>query len=346
MTMATLLIGTLVGLQAPTLVDTVFTVGTREGSEEESFARVTDAVLGPDGMLFVVDVAEPHVRVFDRDGEFVRMFGRRGQGPGELIRPTNAAWLDSTLIVRHNRALTEFRQDGEFVRLARPAIRGWLSMALPISDGEHVILKDGVGRRTGIDQEQELRVVDGTTEERLAVGVSGTVFHRGPNVRGALVTGVCGTLSIAYTGSGTFIVGDGERGELKLYRGREIVERLAVASEAGRIPPDIEGKVVELAGRTRWGRSGEPHQLTFPPLFSTICDVQAESAERAWFRRNAFRDDPEEWQAVDLETGALTESFRLESGVKVQSIRDGRVAAVWHDDLGVSYVTVFALPEG
>lgn len=119
-----------------------------------------------------------------------------------------------------------------------------------------------------------------------------------------------------------------------------------IASEAGLLPPEIEGKVVELAGRTRWGRRGESHQLTFLRLFSTVCDVQVESPERAWFRRNAFRDDPEEWQAVDLETGALTESFRLEPGVKVQPIRAGRVAAVWHDDLGVFYVTVFTLPEG
>lgn len=72
---------------------------------------------------------------------------------------------------------------------------------------------------------------------------------------------------------------------------------------------------------------------------------QAESAERAWFRRNGYREDPEEWQAVDLETGELTASFRLEPGMRVKSIRAGRVAAVWQDDLGVSYVTVFALAE-
>lgn len=102
----------------------------------------------------------------------------------------------------------------------------------------------------------------------------------------------------------------------------------------------------DLWGLTSHGRRGDAVQLFFPPVFSTVCHVQAESAERAWFRRNAFRDDPEEWQAVDLETGELTLSFRLEPGMRIQSIRAGRAAAVWNDDLGVSYVTVLALPGG
>jgi hypothetical protein len=142
------------------------------------------------------------------------MFGRRGQGPGELIRPTNAAWLDSTLIVKHNLAVTEFRPDGEFVRLMRPPIRGWVSAVVSVGRDEYVVLKDGVARTSGIDSLQELFFIDGGEARRLATGVSGGMFtlRSDGGAAGALNTGLCGTLSIAYTGGGKYIVGDGARG--------------------------------------------------------------------------------------------------------------------------------------
>lgn len=343
---SSIVVGLLVTFQAVTL-DTLFTVGSIDGPEESSFARVTDVEIGPGDTTFVIDVADPHVRVFDGEGRFVRMFGRRGGGPGELTRPTNAQWLDSTLVVRHGGTVTEFRPDGEFVRLWRPPIEGWIMAVVPVGDDAHLVLKGGVGRRSGTDQVQELFLVDGRGIESLASGVSGSVFHRGPSSWGALVTGICGTLSISYVGGGAFLLGDGEHGEITLYRGARPVTTFDVAPEAGSIPDEVEDQVRDLAGRTSWGRRDpDSHQLIMPRIFSTVCHVQSESAERAWFRRNGYRDDPEEWQAVDLETGELTASFRLEPGMRVESIRAGRVAGVWQDDLGVSYVTVFALPEG
>lgn len=341
-----LLLGAALAFQSPTTLDTLFTLGTIGGPEEQGFARVVDAVFAPDGTLFIIDTAPPHVRVFDRNGDFVRMFGRRGQGPGELIRPTNAMWLDSTLVVRHSGAVTAFESNGDFVQLWRPPISGWVQAVLPLDEDQYLVLKDGVNRRSGVDRPQALFLVDGPDVERVAIGVSGTVFHRGPASHGALVTGICGTMSLSYRSEGTFLLGDGQRGEIHLYRGTNPVRTVDVAPEAGEIPGAVADQVWDLWALTSAGRRGEERQFFFPPVFSTVCDVQSESAERAWFRRNAFRDDPEEWQAVDLETGELTLSFRLEPGMRIHSIRAGRAAAVWHDDLGVSYVTVLALPPG
>lgn len=341
-----LLLGAALAFQSPTTLDTLFTLGTIGGPEEQGFARVVDAVFAPDGTLFIIDTAPPHVRVFDPNGDFVRMFGRRGRGPGELIRPTNAMWLDSTLVVRHSGAVTQFASDGDFVQLWRPPISGRAQALVPGEDDEYVVLKQGVNRRSGVDRPQELFLVDGPEVERLAIGVSGTVFHRGAGSHGALVTGICGTMSLSYLGEGAFLLGDGRRGEIVLYRGTSPVRTVDVAPEAGEVPEAVVDQVWDLWALTSAGRRGEERQFFVPPVFSSVCHVQAESAERAWFRRNGFRDDPEEWQAVDLETGELALSFRLEPGMRIQSIRAGRAAAVWNDDLGVSYVTVLALPGG
>lgn len=44
--------------------------------------------VGPEGLVYVVDVSSREVRVFDEVGQFVRQFGREGQGPGEFSFPS------------------------------------------------------------------------------------------------------------------------------------------------------------------------------------------------------------------------------------------------------------------
>ncbi len=44
--------------------------------------------VGPEGLVYVVDVSSREVRVFDETGQFVRQFGREGQGPGEFSSPS------------------------------------------------------------------------------------------------------------------------------------------------------------------------------------------------------------------------------------------------------------------
>jgi hypothetical protein len=53
---------------------------------------ITAARLSGSGRYVVVlDVIEPYVKIFDRNGRFVRSFGRKGEGPGELPHPTAVA---------------------------------------------------------------------------------------------------------------------------------------------------------------------------------------------------------------------------------------------------------------
>ncbi|MGB7294781.1 MAG: 6-bladed beta-propeller [Candidatus Aminicenantales bacterium] len=49
--------------------------------------RPVDLVLDEAG-LFVLDMDDNNVKVFSRDGAFLYMFGRKGQGPGEFHRPS------------------------------------------------------------------------------------------------------------------------------------------------------------------------------------------------------------------------------------------------------------------
>jgi len=61
---------------------------------------ITSARLSGSGRYVVVlDVIEPYVKVFDRNGRFVRSFGRKGEGPGELPHPTALAVNGDTSVL-------------------------------------------------------------------------------------------------------------------------------------------------------------------------------------------------------------------------------------------------------
>lgn len=60
--------------------------------EELSYSQNTTVTLGPNGQIFVLEFAADRVTVFDGEGEFVRSFGRRGEGPGEFSWPMAMTW--------------------------------------------------------------------------------------------------------------------------------------------------------------------------------------------------------------------------------------------------------------
>jgi sugar lactone lactonase YvrE len=92
----------------------------REGPD--SFNGPTDVVIAPNGNIFVSDghVANSNGRVvkFSKDGKFIKAWGKKGAGPGEMDTPHSIA-MDSRgrLFVadRANSRIQIFDQDGRFL---------------------------------------------------------------------------------------------------------------------------------------------------------------------------------------------------------------------------------------
>lgn len=68
----------------------LLTIGKR-GTGQGEFNFPTDATLGTDGLLYVVDSANFRVQVFRPDGTFVRTFGKIGTQGGNFARPKEIA---------------------------------------------------------------------------------------------------------------------------------------------------------------------------------------------------------------------------------------------------------------
>jgi DNA-binding beta-propeller fold protein YncE len=92
------------------------------GSGADLFDQPTDVVVSPEGTIFVTDShrngKNNRVVKFDRRGKFIKEWGRKGAGPGEISEPHTIA-MDSRgrLFVgdRENNRIQIFDQEGAFV---------------------------------------------------------------------------------------------------------------------------------------------------------------------------------------------------------------------------------------
>lgn len=84
-------------------------IGSRDGQGPQAFGLVKDFEVDEYGRLYVLDLFAQEVRVFDRDGEFVRTIGRPGSGPGEfsgangiMFDPAGRLWVVNPGNVRYS----------------------------------------------------------------------------------------------------------------------------------------------------------------------------------------------------------------------------------------------------
>ncbi len=62
-------------------------IGEAEGREEYMFSEVISITTDDEERIYILDYKENSVKIFNKDGLFVRKFGRPGQGPGEFHLP-------------------------------------------------------------------------------------------------------------------------------------------------------------------------------------------------------------------------------------------------------------------
>ena len=80
-------------------------VGIGSANDPRYGLSVVRDVLADSDRVYVLLSQDGVVRAFTRDGDFVRDFGGRGQGPGEFVSPSSMGWYESRLWVADFRTL-------------------------------------------------------------------------------------------------------------------------------------------------------------------------------------------------------------------------------------------------
>lgn len=99
-------------------LDEELSIGEAEGREEYVFSRIRDVEVDKAGRIYALDSNEANVKVFDRDGNYIRTIGRKGQGPGELQSPNDIYIDDKDKIYISdvgNDRLSVFNEHGDFI---------------------------------------------------------------------------------------------------------------------------------------------------------------------------------------------------------------------------------------
>ena len=91
-----------------------------DNTSTEALNGPSDVVVGPNGDIFVSDGESPNTRVvkFSKDGTFVKFWGTKGSGPGQLDVPHSIV-MDSKgqlyVANRSNKRVEIFDQDGKYI---------------------------------------------------------------------------------------------------------------------------------------------------------------------------------------------------------------------------------------
>lgn len=97
----------------------VWSVGTDEGESWEMLSNVMSMAFDANDNLHALDQGNHRILVFDRNGQFVRQFGKQGEGPGEFQAPMAIAILgDGTVVVTDlgRRGFVLFDARGTYLR--------------------------------------------------------------------------------------------------------------------------------------------------------------------------------------------------------------------------------------
>jgi hypothetical protein len=122
------------------------------GEEEYMFQDAQNLTVDDDENIYVNDMKAAHIRVFDKNGEYVRTIGSRGQGPGEIMYPIDLKALSRDVLIVNDAAqsrLSYFSLDGKHLRnlpthkyaaLRRPVIdsQGNIIAGFVVPEGEEL----------------------------------------------------------------------------------------------------------------------------------------------------------------------------------------------------------------
>ncbi len=94
-------------------------IGKTEIREEYIFSQIRSIAVDEKDRIYVLDTKEAHVKVFDKNGDYIKTIGRKGQGPGEMSLPFSICITSQNEIVvqdLNNRSIMFYSLDGNFIK--------------------------------------------------------------------------------------------------------------------------------------------------------------------------------------------------------------------------------------
>lgn len=342
-----------------------WTMGRVEGAGPGLFGDISGLLVDDLGRVHALDAMAGEVRVFGSDGSFVRTYGRRGQGPGELLAPAGmavgpegAVWL---LDVSNNRFsvydtaghhvtdvprpadgysnpwLGGFDGDGRLVDATFRAVRGESELILVRSD----VVRGPDGRAWSLQPVDTFPLPRPPADRFLVYEVDPSGLRRGVSVAIPFSSG----LRREFVPGGTIWEADTRRYRIVEYEpGGDTLRRVQQPHRAAPVTDrQLDSALVVLADRTSPDLSYDADRIPgeWPALESFFADGQG----RLWVRPIESRPV----RGFDLHDGARVRRVAspavIESNPRPQ-VRGDTLWGVTRGELGAARIVKAVLVAG
>ncbi|UCE42754.1 MAG: 6-bladed beta-propeller [Candidatus Aminicenantes bacterium] len=104
----------------------------------KAFSQLSSFVVEDDGTIYALDFKEQKIKVFDDSGEFLRAFGEKGQGPGELQMPAGVFLAPENRLAVNDalaRKIVFYTKQGKYIDHVSYATRMQLTTLIMDSEG-------------------------------------------------------------------------------------------------------------------------------------------------------------------------------------------------------------------
>ncbi len=91
------------------IIENELSIGEATGRDEYMFSAVSMIAVDDEDNIYVADSKQKYIRVFDKDGNYLRTIGRSGQGPGEFTD------ISSLSITPQNELMVNDRYASKFI---------------------------------------------------------------------------------------------------------------------------------------------------------------------------------------------------------------------------------------
>ncbi len=138
-------------------------LGGPEAQGEFAFGRIQAFVVDDSGSIYVLDKKNYNIKVFDSFGNYLRTFGRRGQGPSELEYPFLLSLQQASgEIIVHDLSmrLSYFKTDGTFLR--HLPLKTMMSLHGAVDSRGNLYVRDRVRDEKGVRFETKKLAPDGS----------------------------------------------------------------------------------------------------------------------------------------------------------------------------------------
>lgn len=339
---------------------------------EEAFAYISAVTLDDAENLYVAEPSEPKIRIFNRQGRFLRSIGKRGHGPGEFLEPRSIGILDHQLWVLDgaSRATTFMDLEGRVQKTITPEpslVPGVTVHALtPIDTTKYLALIRVAPQavRAGITTARPVIIVSGGKQvanvvTTLPISRNAFVELRAPDGSPLIFTNPLNddAAVVPLPGEDALLVVQGPR-PVSPKRAFYSVTRLTLDGDTVyhrllsyrplRISPRKAGQITEtmsaFQGRFRVDRRLWPEILGLSGFYPPVSAVRLAMDGRLWIRREETEHSLVRWDILDPR-GSLECTVELPTRLRVLWIGRNYLWSAEQDQLGVDYLVRLRLPN-